>query len=349
MTEHNEHQIFKTDEIPYQEISDPAVLSKNPIVSVKMITYNHEAYIAQAIEGVLMQETNFPIELIIGEDCSTDRTRGIVLDYQKKYPSVIRVIAWDKNVGMHANGQRTSGACRGKYIAICEGDDYWINPYKLQKQVDFLDGNQDYSFVFTPARVQYQDASVPSKIRNTYAQSTIEKINLDWVLINGGAFFPTASILFKSKILNCDSSNWLNLHYTGDYPLAILAVLNGKIGYLKDVTCVYRVQSISSVTNKKYKTKCDCRNSADKKFSMNLKFINFIESEIKLKRNIVKALYAKENYIKLSKYLDCGLYTRAMSLSFNQKLTLRYFIRIWTKLFYVLIVRQGIPIKIEGK
>lgn len=82
MTEHNEHQIFKTDEIPYQEISDPVVLSKNPLVSVKMLIYNHEPYIAQAIEGVVTQETEYPFEMITGEDCFNDRTRKIVLEYQ---------------------------------------------------------------------------------------------------------------------------------------------------------------------------------------------------------------------------------------------------------------------------
>ena len=97
MTGHDEKQTFKDDEIPSQEISDPAVLSKNPVVSVKMITYNHEPYIPQAIEGVLMQETNFPIELIIGEDCSTDGTREIIFDYQQKYPDIIRVITSEKN------------------------------------------------------------------------------------------------------------------------------------------------------------------------------------------------------------------------------------------------------------
>ena len=97
MTEHNEHKNFKAGEIPCQKFSDPAVLSKNPLVSGKMITYNHEPYIAQAIEGVLIQETGFPIELVIGEDCLTDGTREIVFDYQRKYPDIIRVVTSEKN------------------------------------------------------------------------------------------------------------------------------------------------------------------------------------------------------------------------------------------------------------
>ena len=95
-----------------------------PLVSVKMITYNHGPYIADAIEGVLMQKTDFRIELVIGEDCSTDDTRQIVLNRQSEHPDVVRVVTSDRNVGMHKNGDRVLRACRGKYIAVCEGDDY---------------------------------------------------------------------------------------------------------------------------------------------------------------------------------------------------------------------------------
>ena len=149
MTEHNEYHTFKADEIPSQEISDPAVFSKNPLVSVKMITYNHEPYIVQAIEGVLMQETDFPIELIIGEDCSTDRTREIVLAYQQKHPNIIRVITYDQNVGCRKNGFITEKACRGKYVAFCEGDDYWHHPQKLKKQVAYLESHADVGMVYS--------------------------------------------------------------------------------------------------------------------------------------------------------------------------------------------------------
>ena len=141
MTEQKEQAILNNEEIPYQEISDPAVMSKEPLVSVYMITYNHEPHIAQAIEGVLMQETDFPIELVIGEDCSTDRTREIVLEYQKKYPDLIRVIISEKNVGARKNGDRTSKLLRGKYVAFCEGDDYWIDPIKIKMQATFLEDN----------------------------------------------------------------------------------------------------------------------------------------------------------------------------------------------------------------
>src|SRR5512137_2891725 len=109
-----------------------------PLVSVSMLTYNHAPYIAQAIEGVLRQKTNFAFELVIGEDCSTDGTREIVLAYAAEFPRVIRVITSERNVGSTKNSWRTFRACVGKYIAWCEGDDYWHDMGKLQLQFDYL-------------------------------------------------------------------------------------------------------------------------------------------------------------------------------------------------------------------
>lgn len=127
----------------------------DPIVSVVMITHNHREYISQAIECVLRQETNFPFELVIGEDCSTDGTRDIVFDYHRRYPAIVRVVTSERNVGMNANVLRTERACRGKYIAYCEGDDYWHNPHKLQMQVDYLEHNPHYGMVHSDADIEY--------------------------------------------------------------------------------------------------------------------------------------------------------------------------------------------------
>jgi hypothetical protein len=124
-----------------------------PLVSVCMITYNHAPFIARAIEDVLQQKTNFPFELVIGEDCSTDGTRDIVLQYEKQYPDVIRVIALAKNIGLVKNLCQTEKACRGQYVAYCEGDDYWHNAQKLQQQVDFLERHSDYAMIHSNAHL----------------------------------------------------------------------------------------------------------------------------------------------------------------------------------------------------
>lgn len=117
-----------------------------PTINVCMITYNHEKYISEAIEGVLMQKTTFPIQLVVGEDYSTDNTRAICEEYQKKYPNIIKLLPKQKNnLGMMPNFIRTLVACKSNYIALCEGDDYWTDPLKLQKQVDFLEANEEYA------------------------------------------------------------------------------------------------------------------------------------------------------------------------------------------------------------
>ena len=134
-------EVFEGDpmDIPCIETSDSEKLCKHPVVSVHMITYNHEPYIRQAIEGVMMQKTDFEFELVIGEDCSQDKTREICFEYQKRYPDKIRVLWWHENVSkLGGNSRRVTAHCRGEFIALCEGDDYWIDPLKLQKQVDYI-------------------------------------------------------------------------------------------------------------------------------------------------------------------------------------------------------------------
>lgn len=115
-----------------------------PLVSICCVTYNHANFIAQAINGFVMQKTNFEFEIVIGDDCSTDGTYNNIEPFLKKYPGLIRVVRPPKNMGAHHNMISTTRACKGKYIAFCEGDDYWTDTYKLQKQADFLENNPDY-------------------------------------------------------------------------------------------------------------------------------------------------------------------------------------------------------------
>lgn len=114
------------------------------MVSICCITYNHEKYIAQAIDSFLMQDCNFKFEIIIGEDHSTDNTKNILEYYQRKHPDIVHVVTADVNVGSIKNQLRTMNKARGKYIAMCDGDDFWTDAFKLQKQVDFLESHPEY-------------------------------------------------------------------------------------------------------------------------------------------------------------------------------------------------------------
>ena len=252
MTSHSEHRTFKTDEIPCQEISDPAVLSKNSLVSVHMITYNHEPYIFQAIEGVLTQETDFPIELIIGEDCSTDRTREIVLDYQRKYPEIIRVIISDKNVGMHNNSRRTDKACRGKYIAFCEGDDYWTDPLKLQKQVDFLEKHSDCCLVHIDFNtlIDKKNKIYPAAHRKKNLIIPTGKVFEDLLCDNTIA---TLTVCARADVLQKAADFELfekKGFLSGDLPLWLGISRYGKIHYIDEPMATYRVVEESATHSK---------------------------------------------------------------------------------------------------
>ena len=222
----------------------------NPLVSVYMITYNHERFIAQAIEGVVMQKTEFPYELVIGEDCSTDNTRAIVESFARKYPDVIRFLPSEKNLGMYSNGNRTLKACRGKYIAVCEGDDYWVRPDKLAKQVDCLEKNPDIAVCFHNVLVQYEGGEFqpyPYYTGNTTANligihdvKPPECSNVNRLL--RGNFIQTPSVMMRHIFLN-GMPGWLAGLALGDWPVFVLAARNGQIWYIDEIFAVYRVHS----------------------------------------------------------------------------------------------------------
>ena len=206
-----------------------------PKVSVAMLAYNHERFIMQAIESVLMQETDFPIELVIGEDCSTDATREIVKKFAAHYPNVIRTILHERNVGMHRNSEAVGKACRGHYIACLEGDDYWTCPHKLQKQVNFLDQHPDYSLC--GHRVMHIFDKCPecsphfSPVQEE--SGTIEDI-LRW------NYLPSCSVVYRAGLL-AELPAWLQQLPHGDWPLWVLLAERGRIGFFNEIMAHYRV------------------------------------------------------------------------------------------------------------
>lgn len=140
------------------ETPTTAMSGTSPLVSVCMTTYNHAPYLARAIEGVLSQRTTFGVELVLGEDCSTDGTRVICEAYAGRYPDRIRVVTSSANVGWRANYRRTFEACRGKYVAYCDGDDWWSDPRKLQMQVELMESDPECGMCYTSVN-EYLQAS----------------------------------------------------------------------------------------------------------------------------------------------------------------------------------------------
>ena len=148
----------------------------NPVVSICCITYNHEKYIEETIDSFLMQETNFPFEIVIGEDCSTDNTRKIIEKYKEMYPNIIKLIVSENNVGMQANGQRTMEACIGEYMALCEGDDYWTDKNKLQIQKDFLESNPEYIICYTDVEAFNENGIIQDYIGGATKDLTADEL-----------------------------------------------------------------------------------------------------------------------------------------------------------------------------
>lgn len=210
----------------------------HPLVSICCITYNHEKYIRDAVEGFLMQKTDFPIEILIYDDASTDKTAEIIREYEAKFPDIIRPLYQTEN--QYSRGVRIIAPqfnfprARGKYIAMCEGDDYWTDPFKLQKQVDFLERNQDFAICFHNMQIVYEDNPYLNRISNINQQeiTTIETLAYR-------NYIYTASCIFR----NCISElpDWLYQCPIGDYPLHLLNAQYGKIKFIDELMGVYRI------------------------------------------------------------------------------------------------------------
>lgn len=228
-----------------QEASDAGKLHSRPLVSVVMITYNHADYLAQAIEGVVSQRCDFPFELVIGEDASTDGTRGIALEYQRRFPQIIRVLYSVANVGMNANGKRTFDAARGEFIAFCEGDDYWCSPDKLACQVELIQRDANVGIVHTDwVRSKHGTQGWHVDWRNSVHK---------WVpaaLLEGYLFrtfhYPkvlrTCTVLLRRATFEAYASSGLvrREYRFGDTVLAAYVTSRWKVAYVPEVTAVYR-------------------------------------------------------------------------------------------------------------
>ena len=209
------------------------------VVSVWMITYNHEKYIRKALDSVLSQKVDFSYEIVIGDDYSQDATRKILLEYQKIYPDIIKLIFHEKNIGMIANQNKTFEACSGEFIAMLEGDDYWSSDRKLQTQVKYMRENTQCDMSFHPVR-----ETLHNRVLSRQAQET-KIFSVEEVIIGGGYFCPTPSLMFRQHVIK-NIPTFLDDAPAGDYYLQILGSLRGGALYIDDVLATYRIQSEGS-------------------------------------------------------------------------------------------------------
>lgn len=213
---------------------------KQPMVSVCMISYNHEKFIVKALDSILMQKVDFEYEIVVGEDCSTDNTRKILLQYSEKYPGLFKIILQKSNAGPVQNEYDVFKASSGKYIAVLESDDYWLDEYKLQKQVDFLENNQDYGLIFTDiCLVDENNEKLPDEIQKKYKPAQIYEGDVFFLLLKKGCFiyFPTSC--FTSQIIH-DYLKKEKYKYIQDIFLWLIISSRKKIKYLNHISGAYR-------------------------------------------------------------------------------------------------------------
>lgn len=259
-----------------------------------MLTYNQEEFIAQAIEGVLMQKTNFKYQLVIGEDCSTDRTRKICKEYAEAHPEKIKLFLNEKNIGLGANYVKTYTECTGKYVAICDGDDYWTDPLKLQKQVDFLESNGDFDMVFTSNANLY--ISGKQHLRNLIE---VPKISSFGELVFGN-YIASVTVLFRKKKMSASLEDLIKELPYGDWPTYLWVTKDGgKIQLLDEVTAVYRKDFGTSTSLRRSKSRLGEINLSILEYLQKLPEFRHCTTEIdsainKLKTGLM-ASYIKEN------------------------------------------------------
>lgn len=208
-------------------------------VTAVVITYNHERFIAQALDGILMQEADFSYEIVVSEDCSTDSTREILVEYRDRHPDRIRLLLSPENECTNEVLSRAVDAARGKYVTLLDGDDYWTDPAKLARQVAFMEAHPGHSTCFHNARIAYDDGRRDA-LHNAPDQRTLLTIEDLW----DRNPIATCSVMFRGGLIQKWPKWYRDLRY-GDWPLHLLHAEHGAIGYLDEAMAVYRVHAAS--------------------------------------------------------------------------------------------------------
>ena len=276
-----------------------------PVVSILCTTYNHENYTEEAIDSFLMQETNFPFEIIIHDDASTDNTVNKIKAYAEKYPRIIKTILQEEN--QYSKGKKVFlflfEKAKGKYHALCEGDDYWIDSKKLQIQIDLMEQNPQCALSCHPAEERFKN----DKHGKAYAKhANGNKIfSTSEVILFGGNFCPTASIIYRQELVS-NLPSFFNNVPTGDYFIQILGSFNGGALYIDKFMSVYRKGVPSSWSTSMENIEKKEKWSHDLLASLNDLDIYF---DKKYHNEIQQVI--SEHYYHLSLYyFNCGMYKK---------------------------------------
>lgn len=233
----------------FKKLNDDMKMSLNllenlaPKLSVFMMVYNHEKYLKEALNGILEQKCNFDFEIVIGEDYSKDQSRNIIINYNEKFPGKFKLLLHKINIGAQKNQKAVLENCTGKFIALCEGDDYWTDPLKLQKQVDFLETNPDYVICYHKVKVLQNGILKEDTITQKAAETTTIKD------LAKGNYIHTCSVVFRNNLFD-KFPPYFHKSPVGDYFLHMLNARYGKIKFMDECMGVYRLHDTSVWSSK---------------------------------------------------------------------------------------------------
>ncbi len=234
----------------YSSQNHNSIVEKTPKVSVSIITYNHKAYIGRAIESVLKQRVNFDYEIIVGDDCSTDGTQELVKSYQQRYADQIQTILHPtryRGIPGRLNNVTNLYACRGQYIAMLDGDDYWISADKLQRQVDFLDQHPDYALTFHDIKVVSEDDEAETHYDSERRPRPHQGTTFTHQEVAEGWFIQTSTMLFRNHLIG-EFPSWFWQIYSADYAIQLLVSQHGATKLLNNLEAVRWVHPRSFTT-----------------------------------------------------------------------------------------------------
>lgn len=323
------------------------------LVSVLMITYGHEKYIKQAIEGVLMQKGNFDLQFIISNDCSPDNTDKIIQNLFKLYPntSLIEYINNEKNLGIMPNFLKAHSRCKGKYIAICEGDDYWIDPLKLQKQIDFFEDNTRLGLVYTGLKSYNEDLKIFSENILNYVSD--RNLIIPSLLITKYIEFCTVMINAKllSDVLQILKPELLNDAIIGDTRIILECAYKSEIGFISEVTTVYRiVQGSASHPLSIKRTLATVKDTYNcRKFFINRNFLDKRMLGVALcnyNKGLIGKSYEEKKYLNvlllLSNLNIKDYFSYCSFKTFKEKTNLKIISKLILSIFGISVLRQAI-------
>jgi glycosyltransferase involved in cell wall biosynthesis len=335
------YQKVQVEEFPNE------VLNKEALVSICVQTYQQVDFIRECLDSILMQETNIAFEILLGEDDSADGTREICLEYAKKHPDKIRLFLHTRKNNIKIKGKPTGrfnfmynlSNARGKYIAFCEGDDYWIDKFKLQKQVDFLSSNSDHSMVFSAFNRFYEQKGVFQKVSFENQKHLFAGNIFNSLIFNN--WISTISVMVKKDLL-FQFTNYVE--YTNkefpmaDYPAWLDLSYNTKIGLINDSMAVHRVLPNSASHSTIAKNRVEFGEATyriQKYFIEKYKVSAEIENQIKLKINKKRIRYAFFlNDKSLSNKAKKEIIELGCNLSFAEKI---YYYSLKNKIIQVLL------------